>query len=279
MAKAIAGQAAIRASSRRSRSPAPKEPSRATTSSSRSGFATSRCTTSSRGPGRSQGREWPTGGCSPNWKGIDAASEAARDRLPFLPRATMAGLAALVSLLGPLRAKGTATPGYPRVSPSRANPTGTCSDVALCAQERNAGQADSCRLLAVTYEFGKGGAGRNEPLAATYYDRACALGNPPGSSRRDRYARVRERVPKNPAEASSAYSRACTLGWKVGCTNWERLKAALSPPRTLLSDAVPTQALITPNLSRPMANETRRSPRRTVARCSRPTTGNDRFTP
>ncbi len=148
---------------------------------------------------------------------------------PFLPRATMAGLAALVSLLGPIACKGNSDSQGSEGVPVRANPTGTCSDVALCAQECNAGQADSCRLLAVTYEFGKGGAGRNEPLAATYYDRACALGNAPGCVSSGQMHEYGNGVPKNPAEASSAYSRACTLGWKVGCTNWERLKAALLP--------------------------------------------------
>ena len=97
---------------------------------------------------------------------------------------------------------------------------GTCDDVDRCLRECNAGQSDSCRRLAVTYEFGKSDAGRNETLGTTYFDRSCALGNAPGCVSSGQMHEYGHGVPKDFTEAAAAYARACTLGWQVGCANW-----------------------------------------------------------
>jgi TPR repeat protein len=101
-----------------------------------------------------------------------------------------------------------------------ANTMGTCDDLDRCARECNAGQGDSCRRLAVTYEFGKSDAGRNEALGTSYFDRSCALGNAAGCVSSGQMHEYAHGVPKDFPEAAAAYARACTLGWQVGCANW-----------------------------------------------------------
>jgi TPR repeat protein len=101
-----------------------------------------------------------------------------------------------------------------------ANALGTCDDLERCATECNGGNGDSCRRLAVTYEFGKSDAGRNETLGTTYYDRSCALGDAPGCMSSGQMHEYGHGVPKDLALAAGAYSRACTLGWQFGCANW-----------------------------------------------------------
>jgi TPR repeat protein len=112
--------------------------------------------------------------------------------------------------------------GIPRAAPSVmtiANVMGDCEDVPLCERECNAGQADSCRRLAVTYEFGKSDAGRDETAGTKYFDRACALGNANGCVSSGQMHEYGHGVPKDPTEATAAYGRACTLGYQVGCAN------------------------------------------------------------
>ena len=111
-------------------------------------------------------------------------------------------------------------PGAAASAVTIANVMGTCDDVALCDRECGAGHGDSCRRLAVTYEFGKSDAGQNETLGTTYFDRACALGDPPGCVSSGQMHEYGHGVPKDFAQAAAAYARACTLGWQVGCANW-----------------------------------------------------------
>lgn len=97
---------------------------------------------------------------------------------------------------------------------------GTCDDLAACDRDCNAGKGASCRLLAVTYEFGKSDAGRNETLGTTYFDRACALGDAPGCVSSGQMHEYGHGVSKDMEQAATAYAHACTLGWQVGCANW-----------------------------------------------------------
>jgi TPR repeat protein len=106
--------------------------------------------------------------------------------------------------------------------------SGTCDDLERCALECNGTNGDACRRLAVVYEFGKSDAGRNERLAASYYDRSCALGDAPGCVSSAQMHEHGHGVPSNLTFAAGAYSRACTLGSNVGCANWERVKALTS---------------------------------------------------
>ena len=118
----------------------------------------------------------------------------------------------------------TPTEGVP-VAPAAsvitiANAMGSCDDVTACDRDCNAGNGASCRLLAVTYEFGKSDAGRNEALGTTYFDRACALGDAPGCVSSGQMHEYGHGVPKDFPRAAEAYAHACTLGWQVGCANW-----------------------------------------------------------
>ena len=116
----------------------------------------------------------------------------------------------------------TPTEGVPAPESSTmliANAMGVCDDVAACERECNQAQADSCRRLAVTYEFGKSDAGRDETRGTKYFDRACALGSAAGCVSSGQMHEYGHGVPKDPTQAADAYGRACTLGWQVGCAN------------------------------------------------------------
>jgi TPR repeat protein len=134
-------------------------------------------------------------------------------------------LAVLAACKGNPDSQGSPADGVPAASPAPsaitiANMMGTCDDVAACDRDCNAGKGTSCRLLAVTYEFGKSDAGRNETLGTTYFDRACALGDAPGCVSSGQMHEYGHGVPKDFAQAATAYAHACTLGWQVGCANW-----------------------------------------------------------
>jgi TPR repeat protein len=132
-------------------------------------------------------------------------------------------LLALVACKGNEENRSTPTEGVPVSAPSAltiANAMGSCDDVGVCERDCNGGHGDACRLLAVTYEFGKSDAGRNETLGTKYFDRACALGDAPGCVSSGQMHEYAHGVPKDDTEAAAAYARACTLGWQVGCANW-----------------------------------------------------------
>jgi uncharacterized protein len=101
-----------------------------------------------------------------------------------------------------------------------ANAMGTCDDVAACERECAGGRGDSCRRLAVTYEFGKTDGGRNETLGTTFFDRSCALDDPPGCVSAGQMHEYGHGVPKDFPAAAAAYAKSCALGWQVGCANW-----------------------------------------------------------
>ena len=95
-----------------------------------------------------------------------------------------------------------------------------CDDVGLCARECDAGGAEQCRLLAVTYEFGRSDAGKSETLGTAFFDRACALGNAAGCVSSGQMHEYAHGVPKDVVAAAGAYEKACTSGSQVGCANW-----------------------------------------------------------
>jgi len=117
------------------------------------------------------------------------------------------------------------TPGAGEAVPAAsavtiANAMGTCDDVAACARDCAGGNGESCRRLAVTYEFGKSDAGHDETLGTTYFDRACALGNASGCVSSGQMHEYGHGVPKDFEVAAAAYSNACTIGSQVGCANF-----------------------------------------------------------
>jgi TPR repeat protein len=97
---------------------------------------------------------------------------------------------------------------------------GGCDDVARCASDCDGGSGESCRRLAVTYEFGTSDAGKNETTGTAFFDRSCALGSASGCVSSGQMHEYGHGVPKDPTFAANAYERACTLGWQVGCANW-----------------------------------------------------------
>jgi TPR repeat protein len=93
--------------------------------------------------------------------------------------------------------------------------------VAACTRECNEqNDAESCRKLAVTYEFGKSDAGRNETTGTTFFDRSCALGSAPGCVSAGQMHEYAHGVPQDFKLAADSYARSCTLGWQAGCANW-----------------------------------------------------------
>jgi TPR repeat protein len=141
-----------------------------------------------------------------------------------MPAALSFLLAALGGCKGDHGNQGT-TEGVPTSPPAAsgitiANAMGSCDDVPRCDRDCQGGNAVSCRLLAVTFEFGRSDAGRDETLGTKYFDRACALGDPPGCVSSGQMHEYAHGVPKDVKEAAAAYARACTLGWQVGCANY-----------------------------------------------------------
>ena len=89
-----------------------------------------------------------------------------------------------------------------------------------CLRECDAGQADRCRRLGVTYEFGQSDAGKNETLGTAFFDRSCELGNASGCVSSGQMHEYAHGVPVDLPKAAAAYEKACAIGWQVGCANW-----------------------------------------------------------
>jgi TPR repeat protein len=122
---------------------------------------------------------------------------------------------------GNARSRGD-TMGIPSSPPIQiANVMAGCDDVALCARECDAGAADRCRRLGVTYEFGQeGDASKNETLGTAYFDRSCEMGNASGCVSSGQMHEYAHGVPVDLPKATAAYEKACTIGWQVGCANY-----------------------------------------------------------
>lgn len=95
---------------------------------------------------------------------------------------------------------------------------GACTDIETCARECEAGSADWCRRLAMSYSFGKG-VDRDEAHAAALLEKACELRDPSSclfSGQMYEYARG---VTKDDARAAKYYERSCAMKWVGGCYN------------------------------------------------------------
>ena len=95
---------------------------------------------------------------------------------------------------------------------------GTCSDVASCERECDAGSADRCRRLAASYALGQGVA-QDEARATSLYVHACETGDPPACVFAGQMNEFARGVPKDDAKAAGFYERACDLRWAPGCYN------------------------------------------------------------
>jgi TPR repeat protein len=116
-----------------------------------------------------------------------------------------------------------ADPGGPQPSPSASVISvgvemGACGDLVACAKECDAGSADRCRRMGVSYEFGKG-ADADLVHATELYEKACAMGDSEGCISAGRMYEFHHGVSKNDARAVGFYERACDLRNPAGCAN------------------------------------------------------------
>jgi TPR repeat protein len=119
--------------------------------------------------------------------------------------------------------RGTGTLDSARAAPSASVITvgvslGGCDDVQECERECDAGSADRCRRLAVSYAFGQG-TQKNEGVATALYEHACAMGDSPACVFAGQMHEYAHGVPKDDRAAAGLYEAACTHGWAAGCYN------------------------------------------------------------
>jgi len=95
---------------------------------------------------------------------------------------------------------------------------GGCADPIACANECDAGSADRCRRMAVSYEFGKG-VERDLVRATELYEKSCAMGDSEACVAAGRMYEFHHGVAKNDAKAATFYERACDHQDAVGCAN------------------------------------------------------------
>jgi TPR repeat protein len=95
---------------------------------------------------------------------------------------------------------------------------GGCDDVSACERECDAGSADRCRRLAVSYAFGQS-APKDEARATLLYERACTMGDAPACVFAGQMHEYAHGVPKDDAAAVRLYDLACKKGWAAGYYN------------------------------------------------------------
>jgi uncharacterized protein len=95
---------------------------------------------------------------------------------------------------------------------------GACPDVPACERECDAGSADRCRRLAMTYAFGKG-VEKDETRATELLVKACGMADPSSCVFAGQAYEYEHGVPKDFAKAASFYEKACDLKWAPGCYN------------------------------------------------------------
>jgi len=95
---------------------------------------------------------------------------------------------------------------------------GSCEDLASCERECDAGSADRCRRLAVSYALGQG-AEKDETRATGLYEKACSMGDPSACVFAGQMHEYAHGVPKDEQAAAHLYDVACERGWPPGCYN------------------------------------------------------------
>jgi TPR repeat protein len=95
---------------------------------------------------------------------------------------------------------------------------GACPDMVACANECDAGSADRCRRLGVTYEFGKG-VERDGVHATELYVRGCDMRDSESCLAAGRMYEFHHGVDKDDTKAVGFYKRACDSGNTTGCAN------------------------------------------------------------
>src|SRR5882672_4273775 len=92
---------------------------------------------------------------------------------------------------------------------------GGCEDLDVCRKECDAGSADRCRRLGVTYAFGQG-VDKDEGRATALYGQACDMGDGPACVFAGQMHEYAHGIPKDDARAATLYGRACDLRWAAG---------------------------------------------------------------
>ena len=95
---------------------------------------------------------------------------------------------------------------------------GACPDMAACERECDAGSADRCRRLAVSYALGQG-VEQDEPRATALYEHACDMKDPTACVFAGQMHEYAHGVPKDDALAARFYERACQMQYAPGCYN------------------------------------------------------------
>jgi TPR repeat protein len=96
---------------------------------------------------------------------------------------------------------------------------GACDDVPICERECDAGTADACRRLAITFALGHG-AEKDETRATALYERACDMKDPMACVFAGQMLEYERGVPRDLAAAARFYERACDMHWAPGCYNF-----------------------------------------------------------
>jgi hypothetical protein len=121
------------------------------------------------------------------------------------------------------KAMPTITEGNPEEAPSAitiANVFGTCEDPSACGAACNTGDAEQCRRLGTTYQFGNKATKKDDATAASFYEKACALKNAAGCVSAGQMYEFHHGVDKDDAKAAGFYKQGCDLGYQVGCANY-----------------------------------------------------------
>jgi TPR repeat protein len=95
---------------------------------------------------------------------------------------------------------------------------GGCEDLGACARECDAGSADRCRRLAISYAQGRG-APKDETRATELYEHACAMGDSPACIFAGQMHEYAHGVPRDETAAAQFYGVACERRSPAGCYN------------------------------------------------------------
>jgi uncharacterized protein len=95
---------------------------------------------------------------------------------------------------------------------------GGCTDIKACLDECEAGAADRCRRLAVTYAMARG-VERDEARATELYERACDMKDWASCVFAGQMHEYHHGVPEDLAAATAFYARACDAHWGAACYN------------------------------------------------------------
>jgi TPR repeat protein len=135
-----------------------------------------------------------------------------------MARLTFALACAVCAACSRGRSSDTSQPAPSATTMPLALAIGACPELGACERECEAGSADRCRRLAVTYAFGQG-VDKDEPRATALYEKACAMKDPSACVFAGQMHEFGRGVGKDDSVAAGYYEQACDLQWPTGCYN------------------------------------------------------------